>query len=148
MFKVWIKILPLIFLLYTVPSFAQLGPSQAVIICDVTAANCVNITNNGLNTNANVTIVSPYTTSSTPLEAQQAVTVSAVALPSNSGKMACVKVLLSGTQNVYVGGASVTTATGWELAPGDSTCWAITNSNILYVIASNTGSTVSVTVLP
>ena len=128
-------------------SHAQLGPSNAVIICDAAAVNCVNITGNALNTNANVTIVAPYTSSSFPLTAQQAVTASAVALPTNSGKAVCVKVLLASTLNVYVGGSGVTTGNGYELAPGDSACWSLTNSNLLYVIASSTGSTVSLTVI-
>lgn len=74
---------------------------------------------------------------------QQSVTASAVALPSNTAKNICIRVLISGTQNVYFGPSGVTTSTGMELLPGDSWCGSIDNTNRVYVIASSTGSSVA-----
>lgn len=75
---------------------------------------------------------------------QQAVTASAVPLPSFQTQYACVKVIAGGTQTVYVGNSSsVTTSTGYPLAAGDSVCLQVNNLNQLYVIAGGTGSTVA-----
>lgn len=74
---------------------------------------------------------------------QQAVTATAAALPSNPTKGVCVKALVANTLNVYVGASGVTTSTGAELAAGDSLCLPVTNSNLIFVIASSTGSSVS-----
>lgn len=74
---------------------------------------------------------------------QQSVTGSAVALPSNTAKNICIRVLISGTQNVYFGPSGVTTSTGMELLPGDSWCGSIDNTNRIYVIAATTGSSVA-----
>lgn len=79
----------------------------------------------------------------TVLSNQQAVTASAVALSTNTCKRACVKALAANTINVYVGPTGVTTATGMELAPGDAVCLPVTNTNLLFVIASTTGASVS-----
>lgn len=75
--------------------------------------------------------------------AQQAVTGSAASLGSNTSKFTCLRVLGAGTQAVYVGPTGVTTGTGYELSPGDSQCWPVSNTNLLFVIASTTGSTVA-----
>lgn len=75
--------------------------------------------------------------------AQQAVTGTAAALGSNTAKFACLRVLGAGTQAVYVGAAGVATSTGYELSPGDSQCWPVSNTNLLNVIATTTGSTVA-----
>ena len=74
---------------------------------------------------------------------QQAVTASAVALATNASKNICVKALAGNTANVYIGPTGITTATGMELAPGDSYCGPVANTNLLYVIAAATGSSVS-----
>lgn len=74
---------------------------------------------------------------------QQAVTGSAVALPSNSAANVCVKALIANTINVYAGPTGVTTSTGWELPPGQGQCWSLSNSNLVFVIASTTGASVS-----
>lgn len=79
----------------------------------------------------------------TIVSGQQAVTASAVALPSNSAGRVCVKVLASGTQTVYFGPSGVTTSTGQELSPGDSWCGPVSNTNKIFVIAGSTGSTVA-----
>ncbi len=77
------------------------------------------------------------------LSGQQAVTGSAVALATHAAKNICVKALIANSLNVYVGPTGVTTATGMELAPGDSLCVPVSNSNLLFVIASTTGASVS-----
>ena len=81
--------------------------------------------------------------SSAILAGQQAVTASAVALPSNTTKEVCLKALVGNALNVYVGPSGVTTSTGIELAPGDGFCTRVTNTNALFVVASSTGSSVS-----
>ncbi len=78
---------------------------------------------------------------------QQAVTATATALPSNAGKVVCLKVKDTGTQTVYYGPTGVTTSTGMELLPGASMCRSIDNSNRIFVIAGATGSTVSFEIL-
>jgi hypothetical protein len=77
------------------------------------------------------------------LSGQQAVTVSAAALGTNTTKTVCIKALAANTMNVYVGASGVTTATGMELAPGNAYCVPATNTNLFYVIASATGASVS-----
>jgi len=74
---------------------------------------------------------------------QAAVTATAAALATNAAKSVCVKALVGNTLNVYLGVSGVTTSTGMELAPGDSVCLNISNSNLVYHIASSTGSSVS-----
>ena len=74
---------------------------------------------------------------------QQAVTASAVALATNTVKGLCVKALTANTINVYVGGSGVTTSTGDELGPGDGRCYPLNNTNLVFVIASTTGASVS-----
>lgn len=81
--------------------------------------------------------------SGTLLSGQQAVTASAVALTSNACKAVTVKALVGNTINVYVGPSGITTGTGYELAPGDTISFPITNTNLIFVIASTTGASVS-----
>jgi hypothetical protein len=76
---------------------------------------------------------------------QQAVTASAVALSSNATHQFCVKALPTNALAVYVGGSGETTSTGYPLQPGDWICYQLSNSNLVYVIASSTGSSVAVT---
>lgn len=77
------------------------------------------------------------------LSGQQAVTAAAVALATNTVRNVCIKALVGNTINVYVGPVGVTDATGIELAPGDAVCLPVLNTNLLYVIASTTGNSVS-----
>ena len=74
---------------------------------------------------------------------QQAVTAVATALPANSGREVCIKVVSSGTQTVFYGIAGVTTATGQELLPGEKFCAPVSNSSQFVVIAGGVGSTVA-----
>lgn len=77
------------------------------------------------------------------LSGQQSVTSSAVALASNTAKTVCVKALVSNVINVFIGPAGITTSTGFLLAPGEGACMPLTNTNLVAVIASTTGASVS-----
>lgn len=76
---------------------------------------------------------------------QQSVTGSAVVLSTNAAHGYCIKALSTNTISVFVGPSGVSTATGYELTPGDSICYQASNSNLSFVIASTTGASVSVT---
>lgn len=78
---------------------------------------------------------------------QQAVTATAAALPTNTAKRVCLKVLIGGTQTVAFGPSTVTTANGQVLDAGDAWCGGLDNSNRIYVVSSATGSTVSFDVI-
>jgi hypothetical protein len=75
--------------------------------------------------------------------AQQAVIATEGALGTNTSKQVCVKALTANVLTVYVGTTGVTTGTGMELAPGDSQCLSLSNTNLVHVIASGVGSSVS-----
>jgi hypothetical protein len=79
----------------------------------------------------------------TVLSNQQAVTAAAVALATNASRNICVKALVGNTANVYIGPTAETIATGMELAPGDSYCGPVSNTNLIFVIAAAVGQTVS-----
>ena len=74
---------------------------------------------------------------------QQAVTASAVVLPTVTSRFVCIRILSAGTQTVYFGPSGVTTSTGMELLPGDGWCGSIDNLNRIFVIAGGTGSTIA-----
>jgi hypothetical protein len=78
----------------------------------------------------------------TVLSDQQAVTASAVALATNTAKNICVVAPTTNQITVYVGPSGITTATGFPLAPGAGVCVPVTNTNLLFVIASTTGASV------
>jgi hypothetical protein len=75
---------------------------------------------------------------------QQAVTASAVVLATNAVHGFCVKALTTNALTVYVGPSGVSTATGYPLAAGESICYQASNTNLAFVISSNTGSSVAV----
>jgi len=79
----------------------------------------------------------------TVLSGQQTVTTSAVALSTNSARNVCVKALVGNSVTVYLGPSGLTTATGMELAPGDSWCGPVSNTNLLFVRAASSGGSVS-----
>lgn len=81
-----------------------------------------------------------FTTLST---GQQAVTSSAVVLPTVTARFVCIRVLSAGSQTVYFGPSGVTTSTGMELLPGDGWCGSLDNVNRIFVIASSSGSTIA-----
>lgn len=75
---------------------------------------------------------------------QQAVTASAVALPVQGIGVACLKGVPGNALTVYVGlSSSVTTSNGYPLAASESVCTQVTNLSTFWVIASNTGSSIS-----
>jgi hypothetical protein len=75
--------------------------------------------------------------------AQQAVTNAAVALTSGAAKNICVKGLSTNTASVYIGPTGITTSTGMELAPGDAYCGPVSNTNLIFVIATAGGQSIS-----
>lgn len=75
--------------------------------------------------------------------AQQAVTGTESALGTNSSKQVCVKSLTGNALTVYIGTTGVTTSSGMELAAGDSQCLSLSNTNLVHVIASGAGPSVS-----
>jgi hypothetical protein len=80
---------------------------------------------------------------------QQAVTASAVALPSVATRGVCVKHVEGGSQSViYVGPTGVTTANGWPIAQGEGVCYQVDSVADLFVIAASTGSSVAYTGVP
>lgn len=74
---------------------------------------------------------------------RQAVTASAVALASHTAKTICLKAMTTNLITVYFGTVGVTTSTGFELTPGEGACLPMSNSNLIYVIASTTGASVT-----
>lgn len=74
---------------------------------------------------------------------QQAVTATATALPANASKQVCVKALVANGLTVYIGPSGTSTSTGMELSAGDVQCLSVSNSNLIFVVASSTGSSVS-----
>jgi len=76
---------------------------------------------------------------------QQAVTASAVALPTTTlSRPACVVALAGNSLTVYIGPSGVTTANGFPLSAGASVCGlSVANLNQIFVIASSTGSSVA-----
>lgn len=74
---------------------------------------------------------------------QQAVTGTAAKLPSFFANVTCLKVVPGGTQVVYVGDSTVTTANGYPLSANESACFPAINMNQVYVVATTTGSTVA-----
>ena len=75
---------------------------------------------------------------------QQAVTGSAVTLPTRGTGVVCLKGVPGNALTIYVGlTASVTTSTGYPLAASESLCTQVMNLGSFYVIASSTGSSIS-----
>lgn len=73
---------------------------------------------------------------------QQAVTATAAALPSNTVRRATVKALMGNSIAVYVGPSGVLTSDGYELAPNESVTLDVSNTNLIFVVASTTGASV------
>ena len=81
---------------------------------------------------------------STKLSGQQNVTGTAAALPSHTCQVVCVQHFAGGSQDyVYVGESGSTTSTaGVKLEAGQAVCSAQANTDVSYVVAAGTGSTV------
>lgn len=79
------------------------------------------------------------------ISGQQAVTGSAVALPSQAvTRTPCILNITGGTQTIYVGPSGVTTGNGFPIAVGGAFCGlTVSNLNQIFVIAGTTGSTAS-----
>jgi hypothetical protein len=77
---------------------------------------------------------------------QTAVTGTAANLGTAAALSVCVHALITNTINVYAGATGVTTSTGMELPPGSGWCWNVTNTNLIFVVASTAGASVSYTV--
>jgi hypothetical protein len=73
---------------------------------------------------------------------QTAVLATASALGSNVCTSVTLKALIGNTIFVYVGGAGVTTGTGFELTMGQAITLSVSNTNQIYLIASTTGASV------
>jgi hypothetical protein len=79
----------------------------------------------------------------TLISGQQAVTAAAVALATNPIKNICLHALSTNTASIFLGPTATTIATGIELAPGDSNCLPLSNSNLVFVIAAAIGQTIT-----
>lgn len=78
------------------------------------------------------------------LSGQQAVTATAASLSANVlTRGLCVEALSTNTISVFVGGSTVTTTTGLELPPGAAYCSPLSNTVLLFVVASSTGASVT-----
>ena len=82
------------------------------------------------------------------LTGQQAVTASSAPLnvsiaPANNALTVTVKAAKENTIPVYIGPAGVTTATGYELSPGDFQTYLISTPTLLSVVAASTGASIS-----
>ncbi len=73
----------------------------------------------------------------------------ATALPNNPCKSVVIKslanTLVQNSDDIYIGGAEVTTSTGFALSPGDSWSDNISNTNLIYAISATAGQKLSVT---
>jgi len=74
---------------------------------------------------------------------QTTVTTSAAALATNTSKKYCSKSIAANTAVVYLGITGVTTATGYELNPGDVLCMTLSNTNIVFAIAASGSQTLT-----
>jgi hypothetical protein len=91
-----------------------------------------------------VAVNSTVTLPTTILSGQQAVTATAASLSANVlTRGLCVEALSTNTISVFVGGSTVTATTGIELPPGASYCSPLSNTMLLFVVASSTGASVT-----
>jgi hypothetical protein len=74
--------------------------------------------------------------------AQASIATSATQLGSNACKEVTVKNLSTNSNTVWVGIAAVATNSGYELNPGDSITLQVSNTNLLYAIASTGATTI------
>lgn len=81
---------------------------------------------------------------SSVISGQQAITGSAVALPSNALMNGfLLESLSTNSISIFWGPTGITTSTGVELLPGGSIFIPVSNTNAVYVVASTTGTTVT-----
>lgn len=110
------------------------------------AASNVTILNSSLPVTGSGTFSTQPSGFGAVVSGQQAVTATAAALASNAAHGVCVKALAANTIDVFVGPTGVTTSTGYPLSAGDGICYQVSNSNLIFVIASTTGASVAWTV--
>lgn len=98
------------------------------------------------NLNVNIAAGAGAVVSTSPKSFQQTLAASAAALASNAYTVGIViTALTTNTGTVYVGGPGVTASTGYPMVPGQSISYAVSNSNLVYVIGTNTTDQVAVT---
>jgi hypothetical protein len=86
------------------------------------------------------------TTNSSPFAFRQTCTASAAALPTNSATQGFrIMSLASNTGIAYIGPNGVTTTTGFPLYPGGYYDFKLSNTNLLYIIGSDTTQVVAIT---
>lgn len=78
----------------------------------------------------------------TVFHGQASIATSATQLGSNACKSVTLKNLQSNSNIVWVGVAAVATNSGYELAPGESLTLQVSNTNLLYAIASTGATTI------
>jgi hypothetical protein len=83
------------------------------------------------------------TPGSTIYSGQQAVTGTAAALPSQAVHYACIIAIPTNAITIYSGPSGITTGTGFPMTANFPVCIAVTNLNVLYVVASTTGASVA-----
>lgn len=74
------------------------------------------------------------------LSGQGSVTGTAAALPSNACKKVTLKANTANTITIYIGPTGVTTSTGLALDPGESVVIEVSNTNLIFTVASTTGA--------
>lgn len=74
---------------------------------------------------------------------QQPVTGTATALTNQPLRTICIKALHGNATAIYLGNSTVSTSNGMELQADQSWCANITNANLVYVVASGAGPSVS-----
>lgn len=74
------------------------------------------------------------------LSGQGSVTGTAAALPANACKKVTLKANTANTITIYIGPTGVTTSTGLALDPGESVVIEVSNTNLIFTVASTTGA--------
>lgn len=123
---------------------SQVGNPVPVAGNDGTDVRTLSTDSSGV-VNVNVKSTVPPTGAGSFDSAQQAVTALAANLGTNTAKSVCVHALIANTINIFAGPSGVTDSTGMEIPPGQGYCWNVSNTNLIYVIASTTGASISVT---
>lgn len=91
-------------------------------------------------------LISGAVTGASPTSFQQVMTLSAAALAAYAYSTGIVlKALLTNTGTIFVGGSGTTSGSGYPLTAGESISYAINNTDLIYVIGTNTTDVVAVT---
>lgn len=122
-------------------AFGSSGPSN---IADNPNRQLGIVTVSGLTTVGTTTVAAPLTNQAT-WTSGAAVQMTAASDPVTNGIL--VRGLKGNTNPVYVGASGVTTSTGFELSPGESTSFTCANANLIYFIGTHSGDGVCFSVL-